>query len=40
VESNERRELGQRRIVLDDEDLIRVEELASLGDAARLQESP
>jgi RNA polymerase sigma factor (sigma-70 family) len=38
VEARARRALGHRPIVLDDEDLARVEELASLGGAARLQE--
>jgi RNA polymerase sigma factor (sigma-70 family) len=38
VEARARRELGHRPVVLEDEDLTRVEELASLGSAARLQE--
>lgn len=38
VEARARRELGHRRLVLDDDDLARVEELASLGDAARVAE--
>ena len=37
VEARARRELGHRRILLDDEDLARVEELASLGGEARVQ---
>ena len=38
VEARARRELGHGRLVLDDEDLARVEELASLGGEARVQE--
>lgn len=37
VEARARRELGHRRLLLDDEDLARVEELASLGGDARIQ---
>ncbi len=37
VEARARRALGHRRVVLDDEDLARVEELASLGGDARIQ---
>lgn len=38
VEAGARRALGHRRVVLEDEDLIRVEELASLGGLAHLLE--
>jgi RNA polymerase sigma factor (sigma-70 family) len=38
VEARARRELGHRRVVLDDEDLTRVEELASLGGEEHVQE--
>ena len=38
VEARARRALGHRRLLLDDEDLARVEELASLGGASRVQE--
>jgi RNA polymerase sigma factor (sigma-70 family) len=38
VEARARRVLGHGRLVLDDEDLARVEELASLGGDARIQE--
>jgi RNA polymerase sigma factor (sigma-70 family) len=38
VEARARRELGHRRLVLDDEALARVEELASLGGAERVGE--
>jgi RNA polymerase sigma-70 factor (ECF subfamily) len=38
VEASARRRLGFERIMLDDEDLGRVDELASLGDAAQLEE--
>lgn len=37
VEARARRALGHRRLTLDDEDLVRVEELASLGGEARMQ---
>ena len=37
VEARARRALGHRSVELDDEDLARVEELASLGDANRLE---
>jgi RNA polymerase sigma factor (sigma-70 family) len=38
VEARARRELGHRRLVLDDDDLVRVEELASLVGHAQVQE--
>ncbi len=38
VEARARRELGHRRLSLDDEDLARVDELASLGGYERVQE--
>ncbi len=38
VEARARRQLGHRRLLLDDDDLARVEELASMGDAARVGE--
>jgi RNA polymerase sigma factor (sigma-70 family) len=38
VEAKARRALGHQAVVLEDEDLNRVEELASLGSAARLEE--
>lgn len=38
VEASARRALGHRPVVLEDEDLVRVEELASLGTGARLEQ--
>ncbi len=38
VEARARRELGHRRLILDDDDLARVDELASLGGATHVQE--
>jgi RNA polymerase sigma factor (sigma-70 family) len=37
VEARARRELGCGRLTLEDEDLVRVEDLASLGGPARVQ---
>jgi RNA polymerase sigma-70 factor (ECF subfamily) len=38
VEARARRTLGHSRLAIDDDDLARVDELASVGDAARLEE--
>jgi RNA polymerase sigma factor (sigma-70 family) len=38
VEARARRELGHRQLILDDEDIARVEELASLGGPAHVRE--